>query len=110
MTFRQVDVIRNYVFPIAPTEPTEEGPWKLISLLGTGFLIGNRGVALTAAHVVKDTTTGLAALFVGDEGWEALAVALVEQHPGEDVAVVGLDGGGWNEPCPSACTPTCEWS
>ena len=49
--FKQSDAIRDYIFPIAPAKKNHEGI-ELKKVLGTAFLIGSQGFALTAKHVI----------------------------------------------------------
>jgi len=87
--FQQGDGIRDYVFPICRVE---EG--NLVGFLGTAFLIGTRGYAITAAHCLS-AETGLAAIFVGHDGWYSWGVTEGHEHPTEDIALIRLAGRGW---------------
>lgn len=94
--FTQSDAIRDYVFPIATTERKPSGI-VVKRILGSGFLIGNRGFALTAKHVIRGSEAEhLIAIFVlSTGGWFSYEVMAREMHPEEDVAMVKLDGGPW---------------
>ena len=60
--FQQSELIRDYVFPLGRLE-RQGDDWRFAEFLGTGFLIGDRGVALTASHVVPDAER-VGAMFV----------------------------------------------
>ncbi|MBT9161107.1 MAG: hypothetical protein DDT27_01383 [Dehalococcoidia bacterium] len=94
--FTQSDNIRDFVFPLA-TARRVGNAIELVRFLGTAFVIGNRGFALTARHViagaVEHPMIGVFAL--PDGGWFSVGIAAVESHPSEDVAVVQLEGGPW---------------
>jgi hypothetical protein len=60
-----------------------------------GFVIGSRGFALTAGHVLQSVHTPepLVAVFVDAENtWLPVSVASWELHGDEDVAVLSLEG------------------
>jgi hypothetical protein len=94
--FTQSDLIRDFVFPIA-TARRSGSNIELVRFLGTGFVIGDRGFALTARHVVAagrgESLIGVFAL--ADGGWYSFGLSATECHPVEDVAVVQLEGGPW---------------
>jgi len=95
--FIQRDAIRDYIFPLVTVVPHGDDV-AYGRFLGTGFLIGSRGMALTAGHVVSAVEPGahVAALFADlDGGWHAQTARSWEVHPTEDVAVLSLDGGPW---------------
>lgn len=50
--FYQTDRIRDYIFPIAISEQRNDEV-VVKNMLGTAFLIGNQGFALTAKHVIS---------------------------------------------------------
>ena len=60
--------------------------------LGTGFLIGDQGFALTAAHIL--TPQNLAGCFVVYDQWTAIAIKTYEIHDDLDVAILHLADGG----------------
>jgi hypothetical protein len=61
-------------------------------LIGTCFLIGSRGYALTAAHVLKQSEKDIArVLFPDPEGWDACLIRTGEVHPTEDVGILKID-------------------
>ena len=104
--FVQSDKIRDVVFPFfLASNDSEE--IKAESFEGTGFLIGQRGRALTAGHVAKRLQNGAAVGgFVGpSDAWFGFGVAAIELHPTEDIAVVALDQppwhtwNSWMQPC-----------
>jgi S1-C subfamily serine protease len=93
--FRQSDAIRDYVFPLCVAVGSPGKGWEVRRFLGTGFLIGNRGYALTAAHVIRDYgDSQIVAAFAHQKGgwWVARAQAHCV-HEREDVALVKLTGG-----------------
>lgn len=94
--FKQSDAIRDYIFPIATAERNAEGI-KLKKVLGTGFLIGSRGFALTAKHVISGSENeALVAVFALPEGgWFGYEIIAREAHDSEDAALLRLDGDGW---------------
>lgn len=61
--------------------------------------MGQRNLALTAAHVLRSARPPIAALLVDDEGWRAFAVRAVEDHPEEDVSIFSVEppaaSGSW---------------
>ena len=90
--FDQTNALRDYVFPIATAEYTNDGI-KIKHVLGTGFLIGNRGFALTAKHVIAELEhENLVAIFINQEdGWLGSKIINKELHDSEDVAILQLD-------------------
>ena len=94
--FTQSDQIRDYVFPIA-TVASIDNSFAFKEFLGTGFLIGNRGFALTAAHVVQQfDNQEIVAMFVLDSGeWLGVPIKNFEMHKHEDVAVIKVQGNTW---------------
>lgn len=101
--FAQGDKVRDFIFPLAlavgdRTDPNAE--FRFERYLGTAFLIGNRGFALTAAHVVRGIgQADLCGIFVHvDSSWRCFPIAGLECHPTQDVAVVQLQGGRWASP------------
>ena len=95
----QGDAVRDFVFPLAVVSPSHEG-LSLTKPLGSAFLIGNRGFALTAKHVISGCSGDeIAGLFVlPDGGWVGFRVEAREMHPTEDVALVRISGGPWASP------------
>ncbi len=81
--------IRELVFPIMDV-PEKDQPAKLI---GTGFFIGKRGFAVTAAHVIDQMDPEIAyAGFVDKNtyGFIGEKINFFEKHPTEDVALIHL--------------------
>jgi hypothetical protein len=95
--FRQSDRIRDYVFPLGTVAENPDGDLEF-SFLGTGFLIGSRGYALTAAHVIHDhRASRIVALFLDQRNeWRTVGVRTHCLHDREDVALLKLDGGPWS--------------
>jgi len=94
--FTQSDEIRDYVFPIA-TVSSGKGRLSFKMFLGTGFLIGNRGLGMTAAHVVqKFKNETVIAMFASDSGgWLDIPIIHSEIHAHEDVAIIKVKGDSW---------------
>jgi hypothetical protein len=94
--FQQSDAIRDLVFPIGTAEQRADRI-HINNFLGSAFLIGNRGFALTAAHVILGSENErLVGMFCpASGGWFGFEVIAREVHPTEDVAVLQLDGGPW---------------
>ena len=105
--FEQTDRIRDSVFPLVEVASNAEGSVAFGGLLGTGFMIGMRGYALTARHVL-DGAPDARALFVAVDGtWTAVPLVSTELHDVEDVAVIRLTGDGWGSTLTSV-RPTSE--
>jgi hypothetical protein len=93
--FKQSDAIRDYVFPLVTTK-NEMGGLSLKHFLGTGFLIGDRGFGMTAAHIVqKFAGENVAALFASGSSWLAVPVIHTQMHATEDVALLKVEGDSW---------------
>ena len=97
--YRQRDYIRDFVFPLATAEKSEQ-QYAFRLFLGSGFLFGNKGFALTAAHVIeKYVNELLITMFVGEDNkWYAFEISNNETHPKEDVAILKIQGGQWKSP------------
>lgn len=113
--FGQSDRLRDSVFPLVEVAPAPDGSIAFAALLGTGFLIGRRGWAITAKHVL-DGSTEARALFVEEDGtWTALPVVETEPHPNEDAAAIRLPGNQWGSPFDLGATEVqasfeyCTW-
>jgi hypothetical protein len=99
----QSDYIRDHIFPLVKAKITESGAYEYGQLIGTGFLIGSNGHALTAAHVIEQCFDGntdtdvVLALFwnIPFNGWAIAKAISYEKHPTEDVGVIKIDGDGW---------------
>lgn len=98
--FVQRDFVRDFVFPIVTVGSTRHnGELSYKDFLGTGFLIGNRGFAITASHVIAKREEHIAAMFVSQENcWVAFVIQNVEHHPCEDVCILRLPGESWKSP------------
>lgn len=98
--FVQRDFVRDFVFPIVTVGSTKhKGELGYKSFLGTGFLIGKRGFAITASHVIGGFQKDIAAMFVSHENaWVAFLIQNIEHHPSEDVCLLKLLGGSWKSP------------
>lgn len=87
-------LIRDAVVPLASGR-WDGSKFDYSKLAGTAFLIGRRGFAVTAAHVV-DQVNGdvepVVACFVNSaNNWVPTRVKAFEKHPTEDVAVAQLE-------------------
>jgi hypothetical protein len=87
--------IRDFVIPVCNLKLNEAGQAinSDSNLAGTSFLIGSRGYALTAAHVIDQTRDqtrfGLVAVDDGERTvFHAVKVVASEQHPSEDVGIL----------------------
>ncbi len=97
---QQSDFIRDYVFPIAAVTQSGPGERRFERLLGTGFLIGRRGFALTATHVLNLQANEISAgMFVQDGKWRAHDLTDLAVHPTEDVALIKLEGRDFGSIC-----------
>lgn len=94
--FKQSGAIRDYIFPIASAEKIGN-EITIKRILGTGFLIGSQGFALTAKHVIAGSENeALIAIFaLQTGGWFAYEITARESYSSEDVALIKLDGGTW---------------
>lgn len=85
--------VRRCVIAVARID-TGGGIARIVSTHGTAFLIGNRGYALTAKHVIAGKSKSLAALTMAEaSGWTWSNITASETHPAEDVAILKLDPG-----------------
>ena len=94
--FKQGDRVRDVVFPLVKTKIVD-GLLEYNGLVGTGFLIGKKGYALTAAHVIEqlglENGEKSSGLFVGKGNkWYSFEVIGHAKHPSEDVAIIKLQG------------------
>jgi hypothetical protein len=84
--------VRRMVFPVIAGHPSPEG-FRRTGVAGTGFFIGKRGLALTAAHVITNLASGSelrVALPVheGRSPMTAYEIAWSVCLPGSDIAVM----------------------
>jgi hypothetical protein len=118
--FTQTGKIADYVFPLVKAKRNAAGHYDYEELIGTGFIIGQGGFALTAAHVIEQCFDDLKddgviiALFWGGAGWYVSEIHIHEKHPTEDVGIIKLSPGNWksimtisDEPEYSACEYQC---
>jgi hypothetical protein len=94
--------IRDLVFPIILVEKVGKDETKMVSFLGTGFLFGTQGFALTAAHVISFKTKdnqAIVGLFIDKETnkWSIFNADTCDIHPTEDVALLKMRGEHWKE-------------
>lgn len=94
--FKQTDAIRDFIFPLASIKTSPDGI-EVKRVLGSAFLIGQRGFALTAKHVISGQEgEKLAGIFVSPDGyWLGLEIISRDEHPTEDVALVRLTNSTW---------------
>ena len=86
---------RDFIFAVALTEqPKADGSQRFVDVVGSAFLLGNRGFALTAAHILPEETNHvLTAMFVVNDQWYGYAISNSEKHPDQDVAVLQIQNG-----------------
>lgn len=90
--------IRDFVFALCVVRKKDDA-YEIENFLGTGFLIGNQGFGLTAAHVLSvDPTKEIMAMFVINGKWCGFKVKNSESHSHADVALIKLDGGPKRSP------------
>jgi Trypsin-like peptidase domain len=85
-------LVRDVVLPLVRLRPGGDGI-AMTRFCGSAFLIGDRGAALTAAHLLPMRQLAdepLALLRVVNGEWTAFNVVSWEIHPTEDVAVLKL--------------------
>jgi hypothetical protein len=94
--FQQSGAIRDYVFPLATVERSGND-LTVKRILGSAFLIGGRGFALTAKHVLADNDNErIAGVFAPSQGgWCGVDVMNRDVHQSEDVGLIRLDAGPW---------------
>ena len=87
--------MRDLIFPIGVFTKDSNGDFDMVSFLGTGFVFGTEGYALTAAHVIAyelEEEHLLMGMFVNaiTNHWEGQAIEVCDIHPKEDVALLRL--------------------
>ena len=118
--FKQTDDIRDYVFALCKaTKDINAKQYAYKELIGTGFLIGNNGYALTAAHVIEQLLEGkqsdedvMVGLFQSNSEWHVFEIIEYEKHPSEDVGIIKIQGQGWKSFLTITDIPqnsTCEY-
>lgn len=86
--------IRDLVFPLIIGKKNEDGYSVMSTVVGTGFIIGNNGFAMTAAHVIEqlldESGEGheIIGLFANEGQWIGAIVDKFEKHASEDVAIL----------------------
>jgi Trypsin-like peptidase domain len=75
---------------------------EMISFLGTGFLVGSKGYALTASHVIDVNLPPnhiVVGMFADKETnkWAIWNAIICDTHPTEDVALLKMAGNHWGE-------------
>lgn len=98
--FLQRDFVRDFVFPIVMVSSSGRGgELSYNKFLGTGFLIGKRGFAITASHVIGEFSKDIAAMFVSQENtWVIFLIQNIEHHPSEDICLLKLPANSWKSP------------
>jgi hypothetical protein len=87
--------IRDYIFPLLRARKNGQSI-EAGELIGTGFLIGKTGFAITAAHVIEQLNDDIKedelviALFIENNQWIVVFVEQQEKHPSEDVGIIKL--------------------
>ncbi|MEU8001080.1 serine protease [Catellatospora sp. NPDC049111] len=82
-TLEHTPAIEDHVVPLASVVDGE------VRILGSAFLIGTRGYALTARHCVPNDIEHFKVLFATDRRAVAVEpIAQVEHHPTEDVSLL----------------------
>lgn len=85
--------VRDFIFPLALVR-SAGGALHIEQVLGTAFLVGERGYAVTASHVLSgQDAMGLVGMFALHGMWVVANVVGGEQHPSQDIALLRLDGG-----------------
>ena len=89
--------VRDLIFPIGVFKKDDDGEFEMVSFLGTGFVFGTQGFALTAAHVVTCSLAEnhlIMGMFVNanNNQWEVQNIDICDIHPKEDVALLKLSG------------------
>lgn len=83
--------VRDFIFPISLAS-IHDGQLRFEELLGTGFLLGNDGFALTAKHVLTDIkleeTNQIVALHRSNSSEWIACDFEADIHPNEDVALL----------------------
>lgn len=101
MTYIQKDFMRDFVFPVCTfkNKNLTNSEIEFDKFLGTAFLIGDNGFALTASHVIENFHHELAGMFVNEDlTWQGFHFEKIEHHPSEDVCLLKIFGGKWKSP------------
>lgn len=93
MKVEVVNNTRQFVLPVCILKvgPDGEVDYSSAELAGTCFLIGRRGFALTAAHVINQVGSDGRVFYPDPEGWDACAIIGSAIHPTEDVGILKID-------------------
>ncbi|EHK9000900.1 trypsin-like peptidase domain-containing protein [Vibrio vulnificus] len=92
--------VRDIVFPLVLVEAVGGRDAKMVAFLGTGFLVGSEGYALTASHVVDvavASNQAIVGLFVDEKTnkWQMVNADRVDTHPTEDVTLLKMRSEKW---------------
>ena len=99
--YNQTGNIADYIFPLVRANKKQNGHYEYLELVGTAFLIGQDGFALTAAHVIEQCFDNreergvVLGLFWANEGWHVEEISIYEKHPVHDVGLIKLNEGNW---------------
>ena len=93
MKIMAVNNTRQFVLPVCVLKlaTSDEVDYKSAELAGTCFLIGRRGYALTAAHVIRQIGSDGRVFYPDPEGWDACPIIASEIHPTEDIGILKID-------------------
>ena len=87
--------VRDIVVPVFVAR-WNDSTFDYKSSHGTAFLIGKRGFAITAAHVIEQVSDedgeGVLGFIDDDNSWIGGRIIEYEKHPSEDIAILKLDG------------------
>jgi hypothetical protein len=83
---REAKTFEELVLPIVEVS-RDAGVATVTRFRGTGFLVGERGALVTAAHVLRDPSDELTVMHYETDHWEGSSIEAWEAHPSEDVAV-----------------------
>ncbi len=88
--------IGDYVFPLLKGR-IFDNKLTQVELIGTGFLIGRLGYAITAGHVIdqlledNEPNDHILAGFLEDNKWTVLTISHYEKHESEDVGIIKIN-------------------
>lgn len=91
-------LVRDFVFPLVDAVASDSKEGQYNGQLGTGFLVGQKGLVLTASHVIADRTRATAIFWREDQCWRGYDARLIATHPTEDVSLLQLPAGSWPSP------------
>jgi hypothetical protein len=87
--------VADFILPVCNLGHDKDGNVvaETAKLVGTCFLIGSRGFALTAAHVLHQVDNDIARVLVPDGAgsWDACLIRTGQVHPTEDVGILKIE-------------------